>query len=253
MSKIIYPIRINKYLAAKNICSRRRADEFISQKLVLINNRIAQLGAKVNAGDKVTVNPKINKFTEKYVYLAYNKPVGVASHLPPVRQTQGKPIRSAGWRTQGKQKNEIYINDNAEIPKDVFPIGRLDKKSHGLLILTNDGRITAKLLDPKFHHEKEYEVLVNKPINNNFISRMQKGIKLENFTTRACQINKINKNKFSIVLTEGKKHQIRRMCTALGYEVNDLQRIRIGRIKLENIPRDEFRPINPAEIRELLI
>ncbi|MCL5795333.1 MAG: rRNA pseudouridine synthase [Patescibacteria group bacterium] len=230
MPEIIYPIRINKYLAKKNICSRRKADDFISRKLVKINGRTAVLGDKVQKEDRVELNSKVEKITQKFIYLAYNKPIGVASHLP--------------------QENEIGIRETSSLPKDIFPVGRLDKESRGLMILTNDGRITEKLLDPKFYHEKEYEVLVNKPINNYFINKMQNGIRLEGFTTRPCQLKKLDTNKFSIVLTEGKKHQIRRMCTALGYEVKDLQRVRIGQIRLKDLAVGATRPLTGKEIEK---
>ena len=199
--EIKYPVRINKYLAHQKICARREADELILQKKVKINGRIAVLGDKVKEKDKVTVEGN----SKKLVYLAFNKPRGIITHSP--------------------QNGEKEIKDVLKVPKRVVPVGRLDKNSSGLIILTNDGRLTDKLLNPEYNHEKEYIIKVAKPIENNFLKRMAEGVKLDDgYVTKKCSVQKISAERFSITLTEGKKHQIRRMCDAFGYGVVDLER-----------------------------
>ncbi len=226
--KIKYPIRINKYLAYKKICARREADELISQKKVKINGRIAVLGDKVLEKDKVVVeNSKKN-----LVYLAFNKPKGIITHTP--------------------QNGESEIKDILQI-KGVFPVGRLDKSSSGLIILTNDGRLTDRLLNPEYEHEKEYIVKVNKQIENLFLKKMSEGVKLDDgYVTKKCRVTKISSERFSIILTEGKKHQIRRMCDALGYGVVHLERRRIMNIKLGSLQAGDFREIRGKESADFL-
>jgi len=228
--EIKYPVRINKYLAYKKICARREADELISQKKVKINGRIAILGDKVNEKDNVVVE---NNGQKKLVYIAFNKPKGVITHSP--------------------QKGEEEIKDIVNIKEKVFPVGRLDKNSSGLIILTNDGRLTDKLLNPEYNHEKEYIIKVDKKIDNSFLKRMAVGVKLDDgYVTKKCIITKISENRFSIVLTEGKKHQIRRMCAALGYVILNLERRRIMNIKLGSLQQGDFREIKGYELNELL-
>ncbi len=230
---IVYPVRINKYLSLKNYSTRRGADTLIEKGLVKINGRLAVLGDKVQEKDVVEVDKKIEKETENRVYLAYNKPVGVVTNLP--------------------QNGEKSIEDVTTFPWKVFPIGRLDKDSHGLLILTNDGRITDKLLNPKYIHEKEYVVEVHKPIDAKFAEKMSKGVKLDDgYKTQPCEVDKISTRRFRIILTEGKKRQIRRMCAALGYEVTFLRRVRIMNITLDDIREGEFRKIKGEKLDELL-
>ncbi|MDP3057454.1 MAG: pseudouridine synthase [bacterium] len=206
---MLFPIRINKYLADKKIASRREADELIRQGKVKVNGQKAELGAMVREGDRVEVGGKMKEL----VYIAFNKPEGIITHSP--------------------QKGETSIADILKLKYKVFPLGRLDKDSRGLIMLTNDGRITDKLLNPIERHEKEYEVRVNKPVSRDFISRMEQGVKLDDgYVTQKCVLKKLDKFSFSIILTEGKKRQIRRMCAALEYEVLDLNRVRIMNIKL---------------------
>lgn len=220
-----YPIRINKYLAIKGYSTRRDADLLIKKGKVFINEQKAQLGDKVNKGDVVTVaNDKIKK-TETYFYFVYNKPKG---------EETGK-----------------WLNKN--IPMGVFPVGRLDKLSEGLLILTNDGRLTDRLLNPERSHDKEYEVEVDKPLSGFFMKQMEAGVKIEGYKTRRSVVKKIDRQKFSIVLTEGKRHQIRRMCAALGYQVKNLKRFRILNIKLGNLKAGDYRNIESSELKNLLI
>jgi 23S rRNA pseudouridine2604 synthase len=232
MAEIIYPVRINRYLALNNISSRREADALIEKGVVLINGKKAKIGDKVNEGDKVTVNAKAAEVMKKYVYFAFNKPRGIVTSSPRDGQKSIKDI--------------TYSAD------DVFPVGRLDKNSRGLLILTNDGRINDKLLNPEHDHEKEYVVEVNKPITNIFLKVMSQGVQLEDFKTKPAVVEKKDETTFNITLTEGKKHQIRRMCTNLGWEVVDLKRIRVMGVKLGTLGSGQQRKIQGPELEELL-
>jgi 23S rRNA pseudouridine2604 synthase len=220
-------MRINKYLAHKNYCTRRDADELIEAGKVLINGRKAVLGDKVHENDTVDVRFKPVTFH----YYAYHKPRGVISHSP---QRDEKDIASV-----------TTLNN-------VFPIGRLDKDSSGLIILTDDGRITDKLLSPEYEHEKEYIVTVKEALKSNFKERMEKGVDIEGYLTRPCTIHILGEKKFSVVLTEGKKHQIRRMCAALGYVVATLERVRIMHIRLGTLKPGEHRALKGAELDTFL-
>jgi 23S rRNA pseudouridine2604 synthase len=231
-SHIAYPIRLNHYLALKNYCSRRQADTLIGQGKVLVNGLPAVLGQKVNENDTVTVDAATTTALEKRVYYAYNKPVGIVTSTP--------------------QGDERSIADVVRTKTKVFPIGRLDKDSHGLLILTDDGRITDKLLNPRYVHEKEYVVRVHRPIGPEFIKRMSSGIRLPDFVTAPCFVEQLGARSFRIILTEGKKRQIRRMCLALHYEVIDLKRIRIMNIQLGTLAENKTRPIKGAELETFL-
>lgn len=232
MEKVAYPIRVNRYLAMKGYCSRREADNLILKKIVKINGRLAKIGDKVQEGDNVEVNTEAKSKFKKYQYFAYNKPIGIITHTPETGQAEIKKI--------------------ASLPKDVFPVGRLDRKSHGLIILTNDGRITEKLLSPEFGREKEYCVKTNKPITNIFIKVAAGGMQLEDFKTKPCQVKKISEKEFKITLTEGKKHQIRRMCANFGFEAVDLKRVRIMNVKLSSLPVGQKREIKGEELKEFL-
>ena len=232
MEEIIYPIRINRYLALNNYCSRREADALIEKGVVLINGKKAKIGDKVNENDKIEVNSKVAGVMKKYVYFAFNKPRGIVTHSP-----------KDGQRSI---KNITYSAD------DVFPVGRLDKNSRGLIILTNDGRVNDKLLNPEYNHEKEYVVEVNKPITNIFLKVMRQGVQLEDFKTKPAIVEKKDETIFHIVLTEGKKHQIRRMCTALGWEVVDLKRIRVMSVRLNTLGSGQQRKIQGPELEEFL-
>ncbi|MST03992.1 MAG: rRNA pseudouridine synthase [Candidatus Pacebacteria bacterium] len=223
--KPLYPMRINKYLALKQYSTRRGADELISTKKVFINGKLAVLGDKVQEKDKVEV--KGHSAIKNYVYYAYNKPVGVITHSP--------------------QEGEDEIKDIFPIP-GVFPIGRLDKNSSGLIILTNDGRITDKLLNPEYSHEKEYLVKTRDKIRSNFKEKMEAGVDIDGYITKNCKVDVLNENTFRITLTEGKKHQIRRMCVALFNEVYDLRRTRIMNIPLGRLYAGEYRPIEGKEL-----
>jgi len=227
-----YPMRINKYLAQEGYCSRREADVLVSKGLVRINGEIAKLGDKIKENDLVEVPEKNKETFKEYIYLAYNK--------------------SKGVMTNEDNKINLKIKDLADVPKDVFPVGRLDKDSHGLIILTNDGRITGKLLSPEWEHEKEYVVRVDKKINNHFLKIMGQGVNLGDFKTKPCKIEQLNDYEFKIILTEGKKHQIRRMCDDLGYAVWEIRRVRIENIRLGNLYPGKMRKIEGTELDKFL-
>ncbi len=223
-----YPMRINKYLAHQNICTRRGADELILKKKVFINGVLAELGSKVKEGDQVEVKHS-GKHTP-FVYYAYNKPVGVITHSP--------------------QMGEKDIVQSANL-KGVFPIGRLDKLSHGLILLTNDGRLTDKLLNPDRDHEKEYVVKVKNPLRPSFKEYMQNGLMIDDYQTKPCKVKILDEKSFSIILTEGKKHQIRRMVEVMHNEVVDLKRTRIMNIRLGTLPANAHRKIEGDELAGL--
>ena len=213
-------MRINKYLAWKKISTRRGADELVNDRMVLINGKQAVLGSKVNEGDKVTVREEKDPAKIKqYVYFAYNKPIGIETTSP---------------------------------KEGLFPLGRLDKASHGLLIVTNDGRITDQLLNPKYVHEKEYVVKTKEKLRSSFKAKMEAGVNIEGYKTQKCQVKIMNDFTFRIILTEGKKHQIRRMCSALFQEVADLKRERIMNIKLGNAKPKSLREIKGLELSTFL-
>lgn len=232
MEKLAYPVRINKYLAANNICSRREADNIIKEGKVKINNRLAVLGDKVFEEDKVEISKDYRR-NKNLIYLAFNKPRGIVTHSP--------------------QKGEKDIVGTVRFPQGVFPLGRLDKDSHGLIILTNDGRVTDRLLNPGCYHEKEYVVKVDRKITPSFIRQMGGGITLDNnCKTRECVVKKIDDFSFSIILTEGKNRQIRKMCEKLGKRVLNLCRNRIMNIKLNDLGRGRYRKIEGKELDEFL-
>lgn len=230
--EIVFPIRINKYLAYNNFCTRREADEIIKSGRVKINNRLAVLGDKVQDGDDVKIDKNIRR-NKELIYLAFNKPRGIVTHSP--------------------QLGEKSIEDVVKFPQKVFPIGRLDKDSHGLIILTNDGRITDRMLNPDHYHEKEYIVTVDRTISPGFIKQLEEGVILDDgYKTRSATVKKIDSLTFSIILTEGKKRQIRRMCERLERTVQDLKRVRIMNIELGNLRSRESRKIEGLELENLL-
>ncbi|MFA6896717.1 MAG: pseudouridine synthase [Patescibacteria group bacterium] len=224
-----YPIRINKYLAEKGVCSRREGDKLVEEGKVTVNGKKVKLGEMVNENDKVDVVSDLKEL----VYIAYNKPAGIVTNCP--------------------QKGEKEIKDILNLDFEYFPVGRLDKHSRGLLLLSNDGRITDRLLNPRNYHEKEYEVEVNRELQENDLRQLRQGITLDGgFITKPCEIKVINDRVFSIILTEGKNRQIRRMCLALGYEVIDLNRVRIMNIRLENMPEGHYKKLSGEALEELL-
>ena len=227
-----HKIRINKFLSQAGFCSRREADKFILDERVTINGIIAKMGEKIDPNDDISVDgERISKKPNKKIYIILNKPKGIVCTTD-----------------SGVEKNNIidYVNH----PKRIFPIGRLDKTSEGLIFLTNDGDIVNKILRAKNKHEKEYHVTVDKPITHEFVQQMSKGIPILNTVTRPCEIKRIKDYEFKIILTQGLNRQIRRMCEYLGYRVKKLKRIRIMNIKLD-IPLGEWRYFKDQEFSEL--
>ncbi len=227
----LYPMRINKYLALKKYCTRTAADTYITEGRVKINGRKAVLGDKVKEGDAVVIDlPK-----QSFRYLAYNKPRGIITH------SAQKDI----------DPDEKDIKEVMPI-QGVFPVGRLDKDSYGLIILTDDGRLTDALLNPEHEHEKEYDVVCATKLPSYFKGRLEAGIDIGGYTTKPCSITMRGDKKFTIKLTEGKKHQIRRMVGALGQSTVDLRRTRILNIELGSLKSGQFRKINGAELHAFL-
>ncbi len=229
-----FPMRINKYLAHKGVATRTGVDELIENGKVFINGVRAKLGDKVSENDDVQV--KTGKNAKKLFYLAYYKPRGVVSTNP-----------------QGEEKD---ILQSAKIdPKKyagAFPVGRIDKDSHGLMILTNDGRVTDRLLNPKYDHEKEYVVKIDRPFTPAFIRHMQDGVDIGDGITKPAKVKKVSEDTFNIVLTEGRNRQIRRMTEKLGYTVRDLKRTRVQNVNLGKISENTYREIEGAEKEEFL-
>lgn len=227
-----YPLRINKYLALHNYATRKGADELIKKGYVFINGRKAVLGDQVYRDGEVTVSDKIPK--KNYVYYAYNKAVGVSTN-PDVKSKD--ILQVTKWKVA------------------VFPIGRLDKDSRGLIIMTNDGRVTDRLLAPQYVHEKEYVVKVEPNFSDKFIEFMANGVHFDKFISKKCKVWKTtskSKDTFNIILTEGKKRQIRRMCEALHHTVINLKRIRVMNIELGKLNEGEYREIKGEELDILL-
>jgi 23S rRNA pseudouridine2604 synthase len=223
--------RLNKYIGETGFCSRREADTYIEEGRVTVNGEPAVMGMKVTNDDEVRIDGKlIREKNEKPVYLAFNKPPGIEC------------------TTNLEVKDNII--DFINYPKRIFPIGRLDKASEGLIFMTNDGDIVNKILRARNNHEKEYTVTVDKPITSRFIDRMGNGIPILDTVTRKCHVEQISKYTFKIILTQGLNRQIRRMCEYLGYEVTRLIRIRIINISLD-LPQGRYRDLTDAEIHEL--
>ena len=219
---------INKYLASQGYTTRRGADDLVKQGKVFINGRRAKATDKVTEGDKVEV--KGYKAPARSYY-AYCKPRGIITH--------------------SAQKGEQEIKEFFPI-SGVFPVGRLDKDSHGLIILTNDGRITDRLLNPKYDHDKEYMVKVDKLLKPSLKTRLEKGVLIEGYKTAPAKVKLLSEKTFQIILREGKKHQIRRMCAALGYAVTDLKRTRVMNVRLNGLKAGEYRMLEGEELKKFL-
>lgn len=224
--------RLNKAISETGYCSRREADRLIEQRKVKVNGEIAGLGVQVSENDKIIVEGKLITNNVKLIYLAFNKPVGITS-------TTDTSIKS-------------NIIDFINFPERIFPIGRLDKPSEGLIFMTNDGDIVNKILRSKNNHEKEYVVTVNKKITDEFIKKMGNGVPVLDIITKKCKVKKIDDFSFNIILTQGLNRQIRRMCNYMGYEVKTLKRIRIMNIKLGNLKTGKYRYFTPDELTEVL-
>ena len=224
--------RINKYLSEVGYCSRRAADKLLEEGRITVNGKVPELGTKVTKEDEIRVDGQlITEPKEPHVYIAFNKPVGIVCTTD----------------TKREQNNIVeYINH----PQRIFPIGRLDKPSEGLILLTSDGDIVNKILRARNNHEKEYIVRVNKPISPKFLQEMRSGVPILDTITKKCEVDQIDTMTFRIVLTQGLNRQIRRMCEYLGYEVMKLKRIRIMNIKLD-MPVGKYRDLTEKEFSEL--
>jgi len=227
-------MRLNKYISETGICSRREADSWIEQGRVSINGQRAELGTQVNEGDEVRVNGRLVGAKKKQVYIALNKPVGITCTTE--RHIAGN------------------IVDFVNHPDRIFPIGRLDKDSEGLILLTNNGDIVNEILRVENRHEKEYIVTVDKPVTTDFLEGMSKGVRLPELetTTKPCRTSRVGERVFRIVLTQGLNRQIRRMCEVFGYEVRRLQRVRIIKLQLGKLKVGEWRNLTAEELRGLL-
>lgn len=226
-------IQVNKYISSSGFCSRREADTLIGQERVTINGRTVGPTARVFENDKVAIDGELIRNNRKEsLYLAFNKPLGVTS------------------TTDQKDKTNIisFINHNRRI----FPIGRLDKDSEGLILLTDDGDIVNKILRAENAHEKEYVVAVDKPITPEFTEQMARGVHILDTVTKPCKVKAEGNRKFRIILTQGLNRQIRRMCEALGYNVKSLRRTRIMHIQLGDLPAGKYRKLLPAEVKKLM-
>ncbi len=223
--------RINKFLSECGYCSRREADKLLEEGRITVNGKVPEMGTKVSIEDEIRVDGKlIREKHDKPVYLAFNKPVGIEC-------TTNQNVRD-------------NIIDYINYPKRIFPIGRLDKASEGLIFMTDDGDIVNKILRARNNHEKEYVVTVNKPITDRFIQKMSNGVPILDTVTRKCKVEQVSKYVFKIILTQGLNRQIRRMCEYLGYEVTALKRIRIINISLE-VHVGRYRELTLDEIKQL--
>lgn len=227
-------MRLNKYLAHNGYTTRRGADTLIEAGKVFVNGKKAVMGAKVEEGDEVELR---GTEQQTFSYILYYKPRGVITHSPAEGETD----------IVSRIKKDHGITD-------VFPIGRLDKDSEGLILLTNDGRVTERILNPEAEHEKEYVVTVDKRVPQTFLTRMAKGVRIEGYMTKPAvtEADPGNDHQFSIILTEGKKHQVRRMCAALGYQVKSLKRIRIMKLELKRLQPGQFHRLKAIEIKAFL-
>ncbi|OLO28194.1 23S rRNA pseudouridine synthase F [Alkalihalophilus pseudofirmus] len=227
-------MRINKFMSLTGYCSRRETDRLIAAKRIMINDKVCEHGDTVELNDIVRVDGEQIKIKEqlKPVYIILNKPVGITCTAQPLV----------------KENIIEFIN----YPQRIFPVGRLDKASEGLILLTDDGDIVNKIMRAEHNHEKEYIVRVDKPITETFIERMSNGVEILNTRTKQCAVSQINDNEFRIILTQGLNRQIRRMCKVFGYEVERLQRIRIMNITLGSLEVGEWRDLSEVELNELL-
>ncbi len=225
-------IRINKFLSEAGVCSRRGADRLVEEERVLIDGEPATLGAQVLPGQKVVVDGKEIHREDDKILLAFHKPKGVVC------------------TAEKREKNNII--DFINYPKRIYPVGRLDKDSEGLILLTNDGELGNEILKARNYHEKEYIVTVNRPVTEEFLRGMAGGVPILDTMTRKCLVEKLDKRKFRIVLTQGLNRQIRRMCEYFGYRVVRLIRVRVMNITLEGLPVGSYRELTKQEWEELL-
>ena len=226
-----YPMRINKYLYREGICSRREADRLIEKGQVKINGKRAVLGAKVNETDEVTLSKDATKKTQNKKYYLLHKPKGVVSHNPQNGETSAEELFEGSAR-------QLKLS----------PLGRLDKASRGLMLFSNDGTIVDKLLNPKYEHEKEYVIEVDKRISKEFMDAFEQGVNIEGYKTKPAKVFKKSPRTCTVILTEGKKHQLRRMCAALGYQVIDLKRVRIMDLRIGTLKPGQFKEVKGLEL-----
>ncbi|WP_310604607.1 23S rRNA pseudouridine(2604) synthase RluF [Anaerosporobacter sp.] len=224
-------IRVNKYLSDCGICSRRQADRYVEEGRIQVNGEVAVMGTKIFQGDVVKFDNKTISKEDEMIFLAMNKPRGITC--------------------TAQKEDPDNIIDFLNYPKRVYPIGRLDKDSEGLILLTNDGSIVNKILKASTFHEKEYIVTVNKPITLKFLESMREGVPILDTVTRECEVTQINKFTFNIILTQGLNRQIRRMCEYLGYRVVSLQRVRIMNIKIGKLKVGTWRKVTEQELEDL--
>lgn len=220
--------RLNKFISETGFCSRREADKYIEQGRVTVNGELPEMGVKVAQSDVVLVDGKQLKAPPKRVYIAYNKPVGITCTTE--RKIQSNIVKAVNY------------------PERIFPIGRLDRPSEGLIFLTNEGDIVNKILRAGNNHEKEYVVTVDKPLNRQFVNKMANGIPILDTVTKKCKVTQTGAQQFSIILTQGLNRQIRRMCEYLGYEVVTLKRVRIMNVTLKGLKVGQWRHLSDAEM-----
>ncbi|MCL6459688.1 MAG: 23S rRNA pseudouridine(2604) synthase RluF [Gorillibacterium sp.] len=225
-------MRINKYISETGVCSRREADKWVTEGRVTINGQLAELGSQAVEDDDVRVDGEAIGKKRKVVYIALNKPVGITCTSEP--HVKGNIVDFIGY------------------PERIFPIGRLDKDSEGLILLTNDGDIVNEILRVENHHEKEYIVTVDKPITDSFIEGMSASVPILGTVTLPCKVEKVGARTFRITLTQGLNRQIRRMCTHFDYRVNKLQRVRIINIQLDGLRSGQWRKLNEEEVQGLV-
>lgn len=225
-------IRLNKYLSDSGVCSRREADRLIEAGKVTVDGRVAVMGERIQNGQKVTCQGKPVSLQEELILLAFNKPVGI--------------------ECTSDHDNPDNIIDFIHYPKRIFNVGRLDKNSCGLILMTNDGDLANQISKSVNCHEKEYVVRVNKKITQDFVDKMSGGLPILDTVTKPCTVKKVDENTFNIILTQGLNRQIRRMCEVLGYKVTHLQRIRVMNIKIGKLKSGTYRKVTQEEIKELI-
>ena len=225
-------MRLNKYISETGVCSRREADAWIEAGRVTINGTVAVLGTQVNAGDTVCIDGKPVGGSKKHVYIALNKPPGITCTTE--RDVKGNIVDFVGHRER------------------IFPIGRLDKDSEGLILLTNNGDIVNEILREENEHEKEYVVTVDRPVTEIFLSGLASGVRILGTVTKPCKVSRVDKCTFKIILTQGLNRQIRRMCSFFGYKVVRLQRVRVINITLSGLKVGQWRELKPDEVRRLV-
>ena len=229
-------VRLNKYLSEAGVCSRREADRYVEAGRITVDGQPASMGQKIMPGQRVCLDgkpvKKAGKTEDRRILIAVNKPKGIVC------------------TTSKKEKDNII--DFLDYPERIYPVGRLDKDSEGLLLLTNDGELMNEILKARNYHEKEYEVKVNRPVTNTFLKKMSSGVPILDTVTRPCQVERTGEKSFRIVLTQGLNREIRRMCESLDYRVTDLKRTRIMNIRLGRLAVGSWRNVTGKELNELL-